>query len=477
MASELKIFSGMCTYKGIDFTFIFDCDELRLIPPGDKRDTIRMEWIMTRVAKGVYTMGNSLTMDDPYLVGHCNETNTDFIFITRQGDYISNQNSELFLPIVAYINCKYTRDSIARMSFSSPIINRIHPISQGIGISMDVECFVSTGVCSVTTQSYDKTTTPPQNFTVDDRQVSVQFSISRNLSTRIDEPPITLESVMLFEFEPTNDYHFIYRLWYIAKQFLQYLCYRKNVFLSEAKLSAPTDDGKFETFATLHVLNESGNEEIEILKSGHYIKQKYLAGVEGEILTDIANETLYLRHLPQSYQSGRSIDASRFIMIMAAFEWEFRRCFPDGITKSAATISVEDAVTAEIQKLMDCAGSRKERRLYQFLQRLVKSDSLESEIIHTGKELDAIIGVFGQNLYHRNNQELNYSEMGQRLSSQRNHYAHGDLDKEFIGLSLLDLMYMEYILYAMQLNYYSVGTTDIRHAINDLFHLNCAIDL
>lgn len=174
---------------------------------------------------------------------------------------------------------------------------------------MDVEGFVSTGVCSVTTQSYDKTTTLPQNFTVDDRQVSVEFSISRNLSTKIDEPPITLESAMLFEFEPTNDYHFIYRLWYIAKQFLRYLCYRKNVFLPEAVLSAPADDGKFETFATLHVLNESGNEEIEMLKSGHYIKQKNLAGAEGKILTDIANETLYLRHLPQSYRSGRSIDA------------------------------------------------------------------------------------------------------------------------------------------------------------------------
>jgi len=163
-------------------------------------------------------------------------------------------------------------------------------------------------------------------------------------------------------------------------------------------------------------------------------------------------------------------------MIMAAFEWEFRRCFPDGITKSSATISAEDAVYTEIQKLLDCAGNRKERRLYQFLQRLVKSDSLESEIIHTGKELDAIVGVFGQNLYRWNDQELKYSEMGQRLSSQRNNYAHGNLDKEFIGLSLLDLMYMEYILYAMQLNHYGVSTSNIRHAINDLFHLNCKID-
>ena len=50
-----------------------------------------------------------------------------------------------------------------------------------------------------------------------------------------------------------------------------------------------------------------------------------------------------------------------------------------------------------------------------------------------------------------------------------------NLDKEFIGLSLLDLMYMEYVLYAMQLNYYGIDATNIRRAINNLFHLNYAI--
>ena len=476
MAFESHTYTGSCTYRDINFTFVFDGKELRLIPPADKKKTIRQEWIMTPLAKGVYTMGDPLTMDEPYLTGHCNETGTDFIFITKQGGHISSQNSVLFVPIVAYIKCKYSRDTIARMSFSSPVINCIHPVTQGFGFSMDAESFNTTGVFSVTTQSFDETTTAPQIFTVDDRQVSVEFSISRKLSTKLNDPPITLSSSMLFEFEPTNDYRFIYRLWYTAKQFLQYLCYRKNVFLPEVALSAPAEDGKYEEFATMHVLNEIGDAEAETLKSGRYIKQVNLAGSEGKILTDIANGTLYLRHLPQSYRSGRSIDASRFVMITAAFEWEFRRSFPDGITKSSATLKAEDAVAEEIQKLLDTADGRKQRKIYQILQRLVRSDSLESEIVHTGKVIDDIIGVFGKHLYRMNGEELKYSEMGKRLSSQRNNYAHGNLDKEFIGLSLLDLMYMEYVLYAMQLNYYGVDTTNIRHAINELFHLNYAIE-
>lgn len=476
MAFESHTYSGVCTYRDIDFTFVFDGDELRLIPPVNKKETIRMDWIMTPLAKGVYTMGDPLTMDEPYLTGHCNETGNDFIFITKQGGHIGSQNSVLFVPIVAYIRCKYKRDRISRMSFTSPVINCIYPVTQGFGFSMDVENFNTTGVFTVTTQSFDETTTSPQIFTVDDQQGSVKFSISRKLSTKLNDSPITLSSSMLFEFEPTSDYRFIYRLWYIAKQFLQYLCYRKNVFLPEVALSAPTEDGKCEEFATLYVFSETGNDEAETLKSGRYIKQVNLAGAEGKILTDIANGTLYLRHLPQSYRSGRSIDASRFVMITAAFEWEFRRNFPDGITKSEATLKAEDAVALEVQKLFDNAGNRKQRSIYSFLQKLVRSDSLESEIVHTGKAIDDIIGVFGKHLYRMNGQELKYSEMGKRLSSQRNNYAHGNLDKEFIGLSLLDLMYMEYVLYAMQLHYYGIDTTSIRHCINDLFHLNYAIE-
>lgn len=65
--------------------------------------------------------------------------------------------------------------------------------------------------------------------------------------------------------------------------------------------------------------------------------------------------------------------------------------------------------------------------------------------------------------------------MGKRLADQRNHFAHGDLSKEFIGLSLLDLIYLEYIIYALPLKHYNIPDDKIRKSINDLFHLNFAL--
>ena len=39
MAFDSQTYSGMCSYRDIDFTFVFYDDELRLIPPADKRET------------------------------------------------------------------------------------------------------------------------------------------------------------------------------------------------------------------------------------------------------------------------------------------------------------------------------------------------------------------------------------------------------------------------------------------------------
>ena len=142
--------------------------------------------------------------------------------------------------------------------------------------------------------------------------------------------------------------------------------------------------------------------------------------------------------------------------------------------KSAATIEAEEAVSERIQEHIDETSGR-QKKIYKRLKKLVKLDPLESEIVQMASDFTGILGTFGDHLYRLNGQVLQYSEMGQRLADQRNHYAHGDLDKDFIGLSLLDLIYLEYAIYAMQLNQYGVQNDKIQKSINELFHLCFAI--
>ena len=240
------------------------------------------------------------------------------------------------------------------------------------------------------------------------------------------------------------------------------------------KLAAPYGDGKHEEFAVFHVIGEDRDPSVKDIKSGRYIKQGLIAGHEGQILTDIASGELYLRHIPESYDSGRHKDAAKFVMITAAFEWEFHRNYPDGTKKSEAARKAEGDATKQLQELVDNSHG-KLKSIYKFLKRLLKSDSLQSEIEQIGKDYSDIMDIFGNYLYSLSKEELIYSEVGKRLGDQRNHFAHGDLDKDFIDLSLLDLIFLERIVYAMQLRHYNIENSKIQNAINDLFHHHFAL--
>ena len=474
MQKEIKIYTGKLMYRDIEFTFVFDKTELRLIPPSDSKRIIRSEWLMKSIAKGVYVEGEPLHVEEPYLKGRINENGRTIVFITQKNDTISSYNEILIVPIIAYIELNYERESIDRISFSSPEINGIFPVNRAIKIEHTMEDIMQ-GVYTVTTKSFDDTTSPKQQFNVDGKQVYVYFGITRGYSLSISESPIHISSAMMFEFEPTSDYLFIYRLWEIAQKFISFLCYRRNAWIPEVELSAPYEEGKHEKFATLYVLSQYGESEVKRIKEKRYIKQEHISGYEGRILSEIANDMLYIRHIPETDESGRQIDAAKFIMITAAFEWEFRQLFPEGIKKSEKTVEIEDQAEKAIQELIDLSSGKLKKK-YRFLKKLIRSDSLQDEVIYTGNQLEKVIDVFGKRLYELNNGTLNYTEMGQRLADQRNHYAHGDLDKDFIGESLSDVVFMRYVVYAIQLSRFGIDEKSIQHAINELFRCGILIN-
>lgn len=178
---------------------------------------------------------------------------------------------------------------------------------------------------------------------------------------------------------------FIYKLWCIAKSFIQYLCYRKDISPLSADLYAPYEDNKHERFATLYVLGHDVVPEHEPLKKGCYIKQAHIAGFEGRILSDLAGGLLYTRHLPESYESGRHYDAARFVMITAAFEWEFRHTYPQGIPKKDCRLMAEKEVQKTLHALIE-KSTGKVKSIYKHLEKMVGKDPLQSQLVHISND-------------------------------------------------------------------------------------------
>lgn len=336
---ELDIYTGVLEYKGINFSFVFDKQELRLIPPKDKKKEIEHEWFMHKIGEGVYAGGDHPQMERPFLVGVCNEDGNKMVFITQEGTYIGRYNAVLRIEVIAFFVLKYGECSINKMCFLSPEINCIHSIGQSFCFEYD-EDFIEKGIVQLRTNEFSAVTTKAEIFEYNSKIVKVTFGASRTLSSGVTETPLKLSSSLCFEFDSTEDYTFIYYLWLIAKRFIQYLCYRKNVFFSKVELSTSYKENKHIKIGELYVLDDLENHDVEeeVLKKGCYIRQNYIAGAVGPILQSIAEDSIYLRHLPQNYEEGHHIDAARFVMITAAFEWEFRRIFPEGIKKKEKKI-------------------------------------------------------------------------------------------------------------------------------------------
>ena len=470
MSHDLEnMVTGIITYKGIDFTFVFDREELRLIPPADKTRDVEL-WFMTELGGGAYTMGDPVYIEDPFLLGKCNEGYEIVLFPTR-GHSVGRYNSVVIVEVEAYIWKRLSCDLIDRIGFQSPELDCIFPAKKAINSTIWAE----NGEYKIETKPFSEVTTEKQQFEVDGKQVWVYFGISMTTGGDYSKPPLVLHTEMYFEFEANSDYAFIFRLSNIAKGFIRFLCYRENVPFTSINLAAPYKDGKHMQFAKLHILTEQEETEPKCLKDRRYIRQEYISGSEGRILTDIAKGLLYTRNIPATYRQGRIIDAARFVMITAAFEWEFRRLYPDGIKKRQRTIDAENKAEEAIRVLYDNAKG-KLREIFKSLLDNIRFTQLASKIIHTGKELGAVVDIFGKRLYSMNNQELDYSKMGPRLGKQRNNFAHGNLDQEFEGLALLDLIYLEMVIYAMQLKFYGIEDIKIQLAINKLFRQNIAIN-
>ena len=220
---EIELYTGKLKFKDIEFTFVFDKKELRLIPPkGLKRD-LYQERFMRKLKSGVYTLGNTLTIDDSILTGKCNENGHKIIFIIQEGSSIGCYNSVLTLEVVAYIECKFDREKIDRISFCGPEINYIYPVGQAFTYSIN-EKYWDNGIFSLKTNEFDDTTSEERVFFVEEKEVKVHFGIIREINFGLGETPLKFEATMMFEFEATDDYTFIYGLYYIAKNFIQFLC-------------------------------------------------------------------------------------------------------------------------------------------------------------------------------------------------------------------------------------------------------------
>ena len=234
---EIDIYTGTLTYKNIEFTFVFDKQELRLIPPTDKSREVEL-WFLKALGNGVYTNGDSIYVDDPLVSTKCNEC-YQIVFLPTYHSSIGHINSVVLIDIQAYIIYRSKGKGIKKLSFECPEINSIYSTRQAVATKWNAD-----ETFELKTIKFNADNTKKHFFKVDDKEVEVYFDIIQKTTQDVIKPPLSLQSCLSFRFELTENIDFIYQLYQIAKCFIQYMCYRKDVFFERMHVCTELDDTK-----------------------------------------------------------------------------------------------------------------------------------------------------------------------------------------------------------------------------------------
>ncbi len=174
-------------------------------------------------------------------------------FLVRKNAQLGCQNDVLIVPLIAHFMCHNSKPFISRICFYGPELNHIHPVNQALCYTLDADHFFNDGTFSLATRSHEFTTTSKQQFLVDGNNVTVSFDIRRDFSSKISDAPVHLNSALTFEFDPSDNYMFLLRLYNIAKRFIQFLCYRADINISTTNLYELTDWLRLGLFLVLYV--------------------------------------------------------------------------------------------------------------------------------------------------------------------------------------------------------------------------------
>lgn len=456
--------------------YIFLNDKVKVIFSFEDNNLTLMYTTKTEIDKRVPKLEGTSFLDEiPFVIGYDFSFQKCYVFLTREKLEPSIFHSST-MPVRGYIEFNIYHSgiegtkfipSVSGMSFYGKELNYFYNVNRGYKFEFNQDYIVGgveTRPPSETKQSFD--------FNFEEESIEVNLGIETSFRYN-NTTPLELKPRIQFRFAETKSIYKLIRLYHIYRSFLQFITYRKNVDVSKVILYGKTGNKDFTSIGVLHYDPDQLDIEDEkvIGKTAPYDMIKpYIK----ELFDEISAENLYLQHIPESKNNARIITPARFILIMAAFEWNVKQGYT--ITSGEKEKIVKKDLLEAIEKVAVEKGyTGKLKRKYNFFKKLLENVdvNLAGKISYVLDDLHSILFPFIESLYALNSKEPDaYETMGDRLQTQRNNYAHGNLDKTFNTDVILDIVTLEWANYAMVFKKLGYEDIEIRDLINCIFDRN-----
>lgn len=283
--------------------------------------------------------------------------------------------------------------------------------------------------------------------------------------------PIETTSEFRTEFSSPVGLDVLLDAYYYTRLFFKYITYRHNVGLGEVKVSLINEKGKDE-FAGILVFPSDDKKEDSGKEKERIIKYNELSTKSAKLFIAIKNQAVGFQYYCDSIEGTTHYPSSRIIMILAAFEREYRNIFGQDCGRSDEYIETKQMVVDLIDRYEKLQHGKKRRYVNQLKNYVEKRDSsFEANVKKALTDCEAILSVFTRKRY-----EGTYSivadGIAERMGIIRNGIAHSHIDLHFDAVHLSDIKIIEELIYAMRLRKIGLSDKECQKAINDLFGEN-----
>ncbi|MEK5364105.1 HEPN domain-containing protein [Peribacillus sp. FSL K6-5616] len=374
----------------------------------------------------------------------------------------------------SYILYEKEETAFDGVQINSDELNWFHNVKQSYSFTIAPD----SGQSEVRIEPY-KNTEKRFKFNFENQVIQVNLNVSRNFSF-ISTMPIRLQTDMNFYFEPTNEFNFVERLINVSNRFLKFITYRKNTTFKPIILKKKIEEtGKYQKVGKLYIneINTERSEEEKLIQD-RLIDLPLIEDNLGKLFERLAENTIYISHIPENSVENSRITTSRFIMATAGFEWQFRSFYNEISNRSEDKYKEQkEEILAFLDERIEQNTGKRKKYFKSYKNLLLKSDlTLSDKINWALSEFNDVLEVFINPIYSWNGlTDVKYTEISERIQTQRNNIAHGNIDKEFNSIVILDLLVLEWLYYAMVLSDVGVSREKIRLAINKLFNRRIAL--
>ena len=259
-----------------------------------------------------------------------------------------------------------------------------------------------------------------------------------------------------------------------VQNLLRYLCYRTNISFSDISTFISTEEGKVRNCGKL-VFKKNQYEELNESAKKRVIKADYLKNHVADLLGIIEADEMPFGHFCSSIEDMAHYPISRIIMILAAFESEFRNVYGQGVIRSEEYMKTKEEVVELIEKHAESLSGKQRRYVNSFAKVISNRDSSYGDnLLHAFKDCKIIFEPFVNKRFNGSYDEI-IDTVSVSINELRNGLAHSRLDMKFEARHLTEIKLVEELLYVIRLKKLGVEDTIIQKTINELFQEHFAI--